>query len=719
MKKRLLTTCVLMAIYGQTSMALAATPMLQETDFNDDYLDEDFGDDQFGDFYGSDEFISIATGTQKSVSKAPSVATVITSDQIKKFGVNNIHEVIETVTGIHVYPSKLNRMNASYSIRGIHTSQNPQVLVLINGDPIRANYTGAKWDLFNIGTELVERVEVIRGPGSAVHGADAFSGVINIITKGADTELSVNDFGLKAGSFGTKTGWLNYNIPFSDSTSLLINAQWQDTDGDDSRIIYTDAMYALGLGSLSKAPGELSTNLETTDLHLTFKSGDFYLSAWYLENNGGTGAGAAQALAPEDISLHESFTLKTGYKFQLSNNLSADLWASWQDYEGDTTFTIFPAGMALPRAFDPVTGAPTAFTVFTNGVIGRPIQQDQNLSLEGALYYTGKENHNFRVSIGHLTKEFKAKEFKNFGPLALDFTEEFRDGSLTDVSGTDFVYMPNVDRDVSYISIQDEWKLAKDWELTAGLRYDDYSDFGSTVNPRLALVWQTKHNLTAKALYGKAFRAPSFDELYAINNPVILGNSSLDPEKINTYEIAFDYRPNFDWKLLLSIFSYKAENLIIYTPIDAGTNRASNAAEQDGNGVELEAHWKVNSTLNLKMGYSYQNSKDADSDEDIADAPQNTLDFTVDWDISDAFTLHADSRWINNRSRQVNDLRPKIDNYSWTNLNIIYHFSDSIDTSFSIRNLFNEDAREASDGQVVEDYPLEERGYWLKVAASF
>ena len=89
-----------------------------------------------------------------------------------------------------------------------------------------------------------------------------------------------------------------------------------------------------------------------------------------------------------------------------------------------------------------------------------------------------------------------------------------------------------------HLSLQDEWQLAPDWELTAGVRYDHYSDFGATLNPRAALVWQTSPRLTSKILYGRAFRAPAFDTLYAQNNPVGLGNDSLDPETIDTIELA-------------------------------------------------------------------------------------------------------------------------------------------------------------------------------------
>lgn len=714
MKNHLLACCLIFVMTINFSILAQESPPIlsEEAAFQDEFNDE------FGDFYGSDEFISIATGTQKSISKAPSVATVITQQQIKNLGVNNVHQIVETVTGIHVYPSNFNRMNLSYSIRGIHTRQNPQVLVLVNGAPVRANYSGAKWDLFNVGVDLIERIEVIRGPGSAVHGADAFSGVVNIVTKGFENELDSSDMGIKAGSFGTRSTWINHQFNIG-SAALILNAQYEETDGDDSRIVNTDAMHLLGLGALSNAPGALQTNLETTDIHLTLKSGNFYSSLWYLDNTGGTGSGAAQALSPSDKSIHEALTLKAGYKWSVNNNLSLDISGSFQDYEGDTTFVIFPAGMALPRAVDPVTGAPTAFTVFTDGVIGRPVQKDENMSFEIAGFYSGIEDHNIRLSLGHLNKEFSAEEFKNFGPLAVDFTEDFRDGSLTNVTGTAFIYAPDVDRNVTYISLQDEWGFGNDWEVTAGIRYDNYSDFGSTFNPRIALVWQAKHNLTAKALYGRAFRAPSFDELYAINNPVILGNASLDAETINTFEVAFDYRPNFDWKLLFNIFKYNAQNLIVYTPQVDGSNLANNAAEQDGIGAEFEAHWQATDNIKLKLGYSYQNAHDALTNDAIPDAPTSSLNISLDWDLGDHYHAHFDTRWINNRNRLSSDVRDNISNYNLTNLNLIYDINQNLYASISIRNLFDENAKEPSDGQIADDFPLQKRGYWFKLAYNF
>ena len=146
--------------------------------------------------------------------------------------------------------------------------------------------------------------------------------------------------------------------------------------------------------------------------------------------------------------------------------------------------------------------------------------------------------------------------------------------------------------------MQDEWKFANDWELTAGVRYDHYSDFGDTINPRFALVWQTRYELTTKLLYGRAFRAPSFAETRAINNPANLGNPNLDPETIQTLELAFDYRPADTLQLGLNLFGYQWDNIIRFVPDPGAPSRTTqNTGKQMGYGLELEADWRPTRTL--------------------------------------------------------------------------------------------------------------------------
>ena len=136
--------------------------------------------------YGDEEFISIATGSRQPIAKAPAVATVRTAQDIQNMGATDLDEVLETIPGLHVSRDPFGYQPA-YIFRGIYSKFNPQVLVLINGVPLTNLFHGDRGLIWGgMPVNAIARVEVIRGPGSALYGADAFAGVINIVTKNFD-----------------------------------------------------------------------------------------------------------------------------------------------------------------------------------------------------------------------------------------------------------------------------------------------------------------------------------------------------------------------------------------------------------------------------------------------------------------------------------------------------------------------------------------------------
>jgi len=92
--------------------------------------------------------------------------------------------------------------------------------------------------------------------------------------------------------------------------------------------------------------------------------------------------------------------------------------------------------------------------------------------------------------------------------------------------------------------LQDTWDITNTLNLTLGARYDQYNDFGDALSPRAGLTWAFIKNASLKLLYGQAFRAPSFTELFTTNQPTVLGNEDLDPETIRTYEVGLSYKFN-------------------------------------------------------------------------------------------------------------------------------------------------------------------------------
>lgn len=684
------------------------------------------GDEDLALLYGDEESVSIATGSSKPLHLAPSVASVITAEEIKAMGATDLDQVLETVPGLHVSRS-FDRLNAIYSIRGIHTSSNPQVLFMVDGVRLTDGTTGARPPSFRLPVENIQRVEVVRGPGSAVYGADAFAGVINVVTKTYEGMQGLSS-GARLGSFNSHDVWLQNGAPLGGwDTSFSL--EWLKTAGDDSRVLQSDLQTVLDnafslVPGASLAPGPMNTKYDIIDTSFRLSRGPWKIGYWgWFQRDSGVGPGVAGALDNSGHTEIDSHVVDVDYHRSLSASLDLSARYSFQVLDQFTSFTLFPPGAVLPIGADGNIdfNAPAGLVLFPDGIIGNPGGKEDRHLLDLALIYSGLKRHRLRLGIGASDVYADTNEAKNFGPGVLDSTiypagpPATVDGTLVDVSNTTNVFMPNTGRRLWYLSLQDEWDFASDWALTAGVRYDDYSDVGDTLNPRLALVWAADYNLTGKLLYGRAFRAPAFSETQYINNPSILGNANLVPERIDTWELAFDYRPNFDSRIALNVFSYEVEELIQTVP-DAGTstNTYQNAAQQSGHGLEMEASWHPRDDLALQANLAWQQSEYKNGDT-VPDAPGRQFFVAADWNMTAEVLLHAQANWVADRQRAAGDARPQIKDYVLTDMSLRYAApGQPWEAGLTVRNLFDEHALIPSSG-ATPDYPMEQRSFLAEV----
>ncbi len=640
--------------------------------------------------YGDEDFISIATGTRQLISQAPAVATVITADDIKAMGATDLDQILETVPGLHVSNSP-RAYSPLYTIRGIYTESNPQVLILINDIPITNIYVGDRSQVWGgMPVNNISRIEIIRGPGSAVYGADAYAGTINIITKTPD-DIGDTQFGARAGSYNTREGWVQHGGNLGQ-TDFAVSLEILRTDGQD-RTIDTDAQSFLD-SSVSLAPGSVNLGREILETRIDLHRGSWRFRAGYQgRRDVETGAGVAQALDPAGTNSSDRFNADLTYNTYVSRDWDITAQMSLFDSNAKSDLVLFP-----PGAFG---GA------FPDGVIGSPYVYERHTRGGLSAFYHGIQNHNIRIGIGGIHNDlYKTRERKNF---ALDGSPL---GGIIDVSGDPSqVFIQPQDRKVYYGFIQDEWSINSDWKLTGGVRYDHYSDFGDTTNPRLAIVWRTRYDLTTKVLYGRAFRAPAFNELYNINNPVALGNPNLKPEKIDTYELAFNYQPAHNFQAGLNLFTYHMSDIIRFVPDPAPATSVSaqNSGNRDGYGLELEFKYDVSRQFLLLGNYAYQNSTEKDTDSDVANAPQHQVYLRTVWRPIPDWSFSAQVNWVADRSRDITDPRPRIDDYIMTDLTLRYrHGATPWEFAILARNIFDEDAREPSPapGSIPNDLPL-------------
>lgn len=658
--------------------------------------------------YGDEEILSIATGAKQPVARAPAVASVITSAQIKEIGATDLDQILETIPGLHVAHST-RAYNPIYIIRGIYSETNPQVLILVNGIPITNAFMGDRSQVWGgMPVKDIARIEVMRGPGSAIYGADAFSGVINIITKSAD-DIDGTEIGGRAGSFDSKDVWLLHGREYG-GVKTAFSIEYGTTDGQ-RELITADAQTRLDTlfgTSASLAPGPVNLGRKYLDSRLDFGFQNWRLRLGYQGRwDVGTGAGVAQALDPVGKNESDRFNADLSYRLTTIQHWDTTAELSYFNTSARSDLTLFP-----PGAFG---GA------FPDGVIGNPDVYERHTRFGISSFYTGINKHRVRLGAGYNQSNlYNIKESRNytFAPGGIPVPL----GSVVDVS-TSAPFIREKLRQVTYAFIQDEWSFARDWNLTAGVRHDHYSDFGDTTNPRAALVWQTDYNLTTKLLYGRTFRAPSFAEMYNINNPVVLGNPNLKPETINTLELAFDYQISDKLRSGLNLFHYHMRNIIRFVadPAPATTMTAQNSGNQEGHGLEFELNWTLTKTLRLTGNYAFQHSENQSTQTDPGYAPHHQVYLRANWQASPDWSVNPQVKWISERSRAAGDARPNLDGYTLVDLTLRHTpmlHNGKLEFAVSVRNLFDIRAYEPSlsPGLIPNDFPLAGRNFYLEAA---
>ena len=661
--------------------------------------------------YGDEETISIATGVTQPIARAPAVASVITAAQIKEMGATDLDQILETVPGLHVSVSTRG-YDPIYTIRGIYSEQNPQILMLINGIPITNVFIGNRNDVWGgMPINDIDRIEIIRGPGSAVYGADAFAGVINIITKNAKN-IKGTEAAARLGSFNSKDAWLLHGGKYGGA-DVAFSLEYGSTDGQHQTI---EADAQSGLDTLfagtpyfappvSLAPGPVNLGRKYLEARFDSSWENWRLRLGYQgRHDVETGAGIAQALDPAGNNKSDRYNADISYHLSTVQNWDSTVQFSYFDTSALANLTLFP-----PGAF---AGA------FPNGVIGNPYVYERHNRLNYSTFYTGWLKHRLRIGVGINNSDlYKVKESKNYTILPGGIPIPL--GGIVNVSDSAAFITPH-DRSDRYIFTQDEWSFANDWALTAGIRYDTYSDFGKTLNPRAALVWQTAYNLTSKFLYGRASRAPSFAELYNINNPVSLGNPSLKPEKIDTFEIAFDYQPSDKIRTGLNLFRHRMSDIIRFLadPAPATTITAQNAGNQKGYGLEWEITWSLSDALKLNANYAFQHSEDQRTNTDPGNAPHHEIYGRLDWQFAQNWSFNPQITWVGERQRAYGDTRPPLKDYTLVDIVLrSIKIKDHFECAAYMKNVFDADAREPSlsPGLIPNDLPLAGRNFYVEL----
>lgn len=669
--------------------------------------------------------VTIATGSAKPQAQAAAVTTVITADQIRTMGATELHEVLETVPGIHV-SSKAVTHDYLYTMRGMRNDTNAQVLFMLNGTRFSTPHNGTFMSGMEIPVQAIQKIEIIRGPGSALYGADAFAGVINIITKQTG-DIDGTTIGIRGGDADTQSIWGQHGTTWQ-GWEIATSLQFSHNNVDDNRIIRQDAQTLLDQRlntQASLAPGPMQTQNERWNAHLNLQRKHAKLNFWaFNEVDAGLKAGASGAL--------DNHGTLNGQNYLADVRLSTEdaiadwelqLHASFLYTNTDADIGAFPANALLPIGTNGSvsTTTPRGLVLFPRGMNSFIGTTNKVPTLELTSIYQGVTDHVWRLITGFRYEETTSQEQRNYGAGVLDvFPLPTTSFDMIDVTGTANASLLDRHRSIWSVALQDEWQLAKDWQLTSGLRYDEYSDFGGTLNPRAALVWNINDRLTGKVLYGQAYRAPSFLEQYQQHNQLFIGNPNLQPETIATTELAFDYRPFDSLRTGLNLFHYEIEQLIggeLGTPNPSLT--VSNNPGQQAFGSEFEWDWKFLDNWNWKGNYAWQYAYFETTQRRVSNTPEHHVYTALSWNFLPKWHIQTQLNWLGHRLSSPGDKRLLKD---YETIDLTLHgkkLFGYVDVTASARNLFDSHGKEPAISLYPDNLPIAGQSFYLEAAVHF
>jgi outer membrane receptor for ferrienterochelin and colicins len=635
-----------------------------------------------------DEQTEIATKTRLNADFVPGLVTVLRGDELINRGVRTVWEALALVPGIELSIEETGRRQVV--VRGVgRTYASGNVKLLLNNVSLNAAQNGLADPLFNMPLQQVERIEVIRGPGSAVHGEYAFSGVVNVITRSANSSLFTslaNDGGYGVGgNFSREAAdgrWrMNLNLAASGGEGAAVRA------GPD--LLYPDD------AALSYAPGPTNEKAEYRAALFDLNYADLALSLQWLENGMGEHFGINSELPPPQeriVTRYRFATVQAQQAFRPATGVSGHITLGWQENR-ETKDELF---------VDP--------GVYWSGDFADPdIVLDSSYGEErlyGGVDLTWKAGARHTLFAELALAQVEVDE----GWMRLNLDPQSWLPSAT-MFEYDYLISEGKTRRISSLTLQDEFRANGQFTLTSGLRYDSYSDVGDSLNPRLAAVWQLNRNHILKGQYAHAFRPSSFYEL---------GGSvtGLAPATIDSTELAYIYR-QADTVARAVLFGSDIDNLVVF--VDDGGYLGFDSIKAQLRGVELELEQQLSRRFKLAGDLSYVDTYDLSSGKQLAFSSNWLANVGLSFQPRPKLMGTLQWRYVGARNRQAGDTRPALQPYSSMDASVgRLALLPGLDLRAGVKNMFAQAVRyPAPMNTYDDDYPRAGRQWWMELNYSF
>ena len=615
--------------------------------------------------------VTAAAKHEQREREAPASVTIITAEDIKRYGYRTLAEVLRDIRGFYI---SYDRNYTYLGVRGFSrpTDYNDRILLLLNGHILNENVYGSAF----IGTELgldlgtIDRIEIIRGPGSALYGTGAMFAVINIITKKGHQVEGLRVSG-EYGSYRRLEGTFLAGKRIGRGIELLASGIIGDVKGQD---LYfeefddpeTNNGIAEGLdwdkyrgGFLQLSVGDLNVMAMATSRKKGVPTG-----AWEVDFNN-----------KESMTLDERQFIEFSYdkKFDVSKALNVRAFFDRYNYKG-----VFPY-----REEDYSDD-------WCEGSVGKWAGAEVRFRWDPAA--------DDRLIAGfEYMKHFRA-DYRSW------------DSETTYFNG-------NFPFSIFSIYLQNEYQITGELTFVAGGRWDSYSRTKGSLTPRAALIYNPTSKTTLKLLYGDAFRAPNVYETFYEDEDEAKSNPELDPEKIRTLEMILEHRINENLFGVLSLYRYKMEDIIeqVQDPVDS-LWQFQNVGSAKARGAEVALNSLFRNGIRGFLSCTIQKAENTRTHETLSNSPSLLVKAGLVVPASRYLFVATDLIY---ETERITVYRTKTHPYLLANLNLsTSRLWNHFEADFRVENIFNVKYEHPGGYEHVQD-ALEQDGRNFRFKLSF
>jgi iron complex outermembrane receptor protein len=530
-----------------------------------------------------------ASKYSQSSAEAASSIGVITAEEIKQFGYRTLGEALNSQRGMYLSNDK----NYLYlGSRGFSrpTDYNNRIVVMIDGHILNEVVYGASYmgNEAGINLDYIERIEIIRGPGASVYGSGSMLNIINLITK-KGSEINGVTVSAAAGSYGRKELSAVYGkkIKNTDISVSGIGGTYKGEDYYFSELDDPETNFGKSIGN----DWEKYIGFQTAITNHNFK-----LSSGYSNRSKGIPTGAFNTdLTGDARSADERFYIESSYRQELKKNSSLLFRLYYDDYRYSGSY-------------------PSGGEDFFDGSKGQWSGGEVQYYLEA-----GKRNV---ITAGIEYKYVFRNDYREWDNSTSYFNQNYPFSFFS-------------------VYVQDQIKIVQKLNLTAGLRYDQYSVFGHAASPRLALVYKYSDVSSVKLLYSEAFRIPNLYESFYESNNDHKTNPDIRSEKIRALEIAWSHKISGSFFGSLSLYRFSVYNLIDQILDDSDDLTVFlNLGRATGTGAEYEIKYKnKGSRTQGYLNFTLQQTIDNDTREALSNSPEFLLKSGIALKVSKYFNV--------------------------------------------------------------------------------